>query len=70
MPLRESLASGKELTEYVSEGSVSSKMTREGNGISGVPSRDLFLNDVANRGFVGRNLRIDGDGRNQDQCEN
>jgi hypothetical protein len=70
MPLRESLASGKELTEYVSEGSVSTKMTREGNRISGVPSRDFFLNDVANRGFVGRNLRIDGDGRNQDQCEN
>ncbi len=70
MPLHESLASSKELSADVSKSAVGSKMTREGNSIPGIPGRDLFLDDAANRGFVGRDLRVDGDGRNQDQCEN
>jgi hypothetical protein len=41
-------------------------MTREGNGIPRIPGSDLFMNDAANSGFVGRGLRVGGDGRNHD----
>jgi hypothetical protein len=65
MDLSERLTASEELPADVSEGAVGSKMTRVGGGISGIPSGNLFLNDVPNGGFVRRDLGRGGDGRNK-----
>ena len=66
----ELLASAEEFPPDVREGAIGSEMTGVGSGIAGIPSIDLFLNDVPNSGFVGRGLGCGGDGRKEDYSEN
>jgi hypothetical protein len=64
MALDEIFLPGKKLSANVGEGAVGGEMTRESSGIAGIPGNNLVVNDLANRGFVGRDLPGDGDGRN------
>jgi hypothetical protein len=53
MVVHERLTTFEELPANVRERASFSEMTRVGDGIPGIPSSDLLLNNVPNLGFVG-----------------
>jgi hypothetical protein len=52
MPVNERLTPSEELSSDVGERTIFREMTCVGGGIPGIPSSDLFLNNVPNSGFV------------------
>jgi hypothetical protein len=56
------LASGEEFPSDIREGAVRSEVLRVSGGVAGIPGSNLFLNDIANGGFVKRRLGRGSDG--------